>query len=254
MGPLLLAGAMAGMSLLQSIDQDQQSKLANIKAKSDAKVANILRIADNQMQAAKDSLARYQQSQSNKYKLLSGGQELDAQRTNLLRMADDSVRGSFERRIQVAEEAGALAASAGAAGVGGGSLAMVEQQQVLRSQRMEEAARIQKEQMEFDGELAMDQTQQAMVLGLDDVQINTSLNFMETQPQLQPRVNWTSALLKAGAQGAQSYFMMGGKMPSFGGGATSGGLQQSVAGGPMQSAAVSTSPFGNRPAPTLRMK
>lgn len=252
MGPLIMAAMMAGQSLMQAKEQDKQAKLYNIKAKSDAKVSNILRMADNQMQAAKDSLTRYQQSQSNKYKLMSGGAQLDAQRTNLLRMADDSVRGSFERRIQSAEEAGAIAASAGAAGVGGGSLAMVEQQQVLRSQRVEEAARVQKEQFDFDGTLNLEQSTQAMVLGLDDVQINTSLNFMETQAQLQPRVDWASALMKAGMSGAQSFFMAGGKLPSFGGGQQ--GLQMSVAGGPQQSAATPSSPFGNRPAPILGFK
>lgn len=247
--PLLI---MAGMMLLQSRDEDNKAKLQNIKAKSDAKVNNLLRMADNEMQAAKDSLARYQQSQSNKYKLMAGGAQLDADRTNLLRMADDSVRGGIERRIQVSEEAGQIAAAAGFAGIGGGSLAMVEQQSVLRSQRVEEAARIQKEQYDYDGQLSLDQTHQSMILGLDNTQINTSFNFIEQQAQLAPRVDWGAAVVKAGASAAQAYFGAGG---TIGGGAKAPttGLQMSRV-GVQQSAAVSTSPFGSRPSPTLRLK
>lgn len=252
--PLIIAGVMVMSSLMGSKKEDDQAKLSNIAAKSDAKVKNILRMADNEMQAAKDSLARYQQSQSNKYKLLTGGQELNAQATNMLRMADDSVRGNIERRIQVSEEAGAIAAAAGTAGIGGGSLAMVEQVNRMRLQRAEEYSRQMTEQQTEDGRLAMLQTQQAMVLGLDDTIIQTSLNHMESVANKTPRVDWGAATGKAVMAGVQAYSSMGGFNTPAAGPTTSLPQQSPAAWAPQQSPAVSTSPFGHRPSPSLRFK
>lgn len=254
MVPLIIAGVMAFQSLMGSKKEDDQAKLNNIAAKSDAKVKNTLRLADNTMAAASASLQRYQQSQSNKFVLMSGGNELNAQRTNLLRMADESVRGGLERRIQVAEEAGALAVSAGAAGVGGGSLQMVEAVNRIRFERAEQQAEAYKDQTEEDMLLNIDQTHLAMVMGLSDTQINTSLNFMESTPQLTQRVNWTAAGVKAAATFASTYAQMGGFNAPSSGPTTSLPQQSPAAWAPQQSAAVSTSPFGARPAPTLRFK
>lgn len=252
--PLIIAGVMVVSSLMGSKKEDDKAKLSNIAAKSDAKVKNILRMADNQMQEARDSLGRYQQSQSNKFKLLTGGQQLNAQATNLLRMADDSVRGNVERRIQVSEEAGALAASAGGAGIGGGSLAMLEQVNRMRLQRAEEYTRQSVGQQTEDAQLAMLQTQQAMVLGLDDTIIQTSLNHMESIASKTPRVDWGAATGKAVMAGVQSYASMGGFSSPAAGPTTTLPQQSPAAWAPQQSPAVSTSPFGHRPAPSLRLK
>ena len=254
MVPLIIAGVMILSSLMGSKKEDDAAKIANIKAKSDTNVKNIMRQADNQMRAAKDSLSRYQQSQSNKYKLMSGGEQMNAQATNILRLADESVRGSLERRIAAGEEAGALAAAAGAAGIGGGSTEMESRANLMRAQRVEEMNRVATEQRTDDGLLAIEQTQRAVILGLDDVQFDTSLNFMESVANLTPRVDWAAAGAKAAVAGVQAYSGMGG---SFGGAAapTTQLPQQSPASfAPQQSPAVSTSPFGQRPAPTIRIK
>lgn len=254
MVPLIFAAVMAGNSLLQSKKQDDQAKLDNIAKKSNDRVANILRAADNTMSAAADNLKRYQQSQSNKFKLMSGGDTLNAQATNMLRIADSLVSGSFERRVAVAEQAGALAANAGGAGVGGGSLDMLEKANTLRAQRAEQQYEDRKAQQLGDAALEMDQTERAIILGLDDTQFNTSLNYMEQRTQLTPRVNWGQAALSAGMAAMQGYTSAGG---SFGSAASTASTvpQSSVAGaGIQQSTAVSTSPFGNRPLPTLRIK
>lgn len=251
--PLIFAAVMVGQQLLQSKGQDDQAKVDNILKKSNDRVAKTLRNAENQMSAAKDSLTRYQQSQSNKFKLMTGGDTLNAQATNMLRVADSMVQGGFERRIAAAEEAGALAASAGSAGVAGGSLDIVERTSQMRVQRVEQAFAQRNEQMLADAELEMDQTERAMILGLDDVQVNTSLNYMEQRTQETPRVDWATAGIKAGLAGMQAYVGAGG---TFGSTAPTTQLpQQSPASfAPQQSPAVSTSPFGHRPAPTLRMK
>ena len=182
-----------------------------------------------------------------------GGETLNAQATNLLRLGDESVRGSLERRIAVSEEAGALAARAGAAGIGGGSLEMVSRANAMRAQRVTEMSRVITEQQADDGKLAMEQTMRAVVLGLDDTQFDTSLNFMESVASKTPRVDWGTAAVKAGMEGMQAYSSMGG---SFGAKAPTTSLPQQspAAWAPQQSPAVSTSPFGHRPAPTIRMK
>lgn len=252
--PLIIAGVMVLGSLMGSKKDDNNAKIANIAAKSDAKVKNIARMADNQMRAAKDSLSRYQQSQSNKFKLLSGGEQLSAQATNLLRLGDESVRGSLERRIAVSEEAGALAARAGAAGIGGGSLDMVSRANIMRTQRVDEMHRVVAEQQSDDGKLAMEQTMRAVVLGLDDTQFDTSLNFMESVASKTPRVDWGAAAVEAGMKGMQAYSSMGGSMPGAKAPTTQLPQQSPAAWAPQQSPAVSTSPFGSRPAPTIRMK
>lgn len=251
--PLIIAGVMIAASLMGSKKEDDQAKVANITEKSNTRVRNILRMADNEMQAARDNLARYQQSQSNKFKLMSGGDQLNAQATNILRLADESVRGGLERRISAAEEYGSMAAGAGAAGVGGGSLTMVEQASRMRVERVEQMHSVLQDQQASDAQSSMEQTQRAIILGLDDTQFQTSMSFIEDQAREVPRVNWAAAGLKAVASGMSAYSSMGG---SFGGSAPANtGLQQSVAGpGVQQSAAVNTSPFGARPQPTLRMK
>lgn len=249
---LLAAAAFAGMSLLQSKGQHDQAKLDNIAKKSNDKVANIIRKAENQMAAAQASLQTYQQAQSNKYKLLTGGEAANAIATNLLRTADSLVAGGFERRIAAAEEAGTIAATAGAAGVGGGSLDMVSRASQLRVQRVEQQFAERQAQQLGDMELELDQTERATILGLDDIDFAASLNFMEQRTQRTPGVNWGMAGLQAGMAGMQAYIASGG---SFGRRAQTTGLEQSVAGpGIQQSAAVSTSPFGARPQPTLRIK
>lgn len=252
--PLIIAGVMIMGALMKSKGEDDQAKVDNIAKASNDKVSKILRNADNQMQAAKDSLTRYQASQSNKYKLETGGNAANAQATNILRTADSLVQGSFERRIAAAEEAGAAAAQIGASGMGGGSANMIENANLLRVARTEQMFSDRQAQQLGDMELELDQTERATILGLDDVQVNTSLNFMEQNTPETPRVNWAKAGLQAGMAGMSAYMGAGG---SFGGSAapTTSVPQQSVAGqGLQQSRAVSTSPFGARPSPTLRMK
>lgn len=252
--PLIIAGVMVMSSLMGSKKDDDNAKIANIAAKSDAKVKNIMRMADNQMRAAKDNLSRYQQSQSNKFKLMAGGDSLNAQATNMLRLGDESVRGGLERRIAVSEEAGALAARAGAAGIGGGSMQMVSAANAMRAARVEELYRVQAEQQSDDGLLALEQMQRQIVLGLDDTHFDTSINYMESVASKTPRVDWGAAGVKAGMAGLSAYSSMGGFSSPAAAPTTQLPQQSPAAWAPQQSPAVSTSPFGNRPAPTIRMK
>lgn len=203
---------MAGMQLMQGMANKGVAQRGKIGAKSDARVANILRKAQNQMEGATGSLARYMQSRQNQELLRAGGKALDATTTNILRLQEASVTGGLARRIQAAEDAGSLYASRAAAGLRGGTSDMLRATQELRVAQIEQATIRQEEQQDFGLRQQRQQQMDAMFLGLDVSPIIDSINVMDVEAQ---RVNVPSTLdvaSRAGLQFAQAYLQFqGGK-------------------------------------------
>jgi hypothetical protein len=208
--PIVLMGAMAGLSLIQGLGQQGQAKRAQIAAKSDARVANILRKAQNQIQGATTSLSRYMQSRQNQELLRTGGEALDTTTTNILRLHEASVTGSLSRRIQAAEDAGSLYASRAAAGIGGGTSEMLRATQELRVAQIEQGITRQEEQQEFGLEQQRRQQLDSMVLGLDLSPIVAGINYVPTQAQKVEVPSTAEVIGRAGLQFAQAYAMFGG--------------------------------------------
>lgn len=219
-----MAAIMAAQALEKGKEAKAQAKIDKVTFKSNTKVQNLTTAASNTLAKAKGDLARFQQAQSNKYKLKSGAEAVESQRTNMLRLSDASVRGSFDTRIAAAEASGAIAASAGSAGIGGGSLDMIDASNRIRQQRAQEISDTQLRDQLYDGQRNIDQTVEATLLGLDDVQYNDSINYMQAQTPYIKEPSWAQIGMQAGMQFATTYNSMGGfdklgsKLPGWLGG------------------------------------
>jgi hypothetical protein len=205
-----MAAAMVAQGIEKGKEVKAQAKLDKFVAKSNTKIQNLNLAASNTMAKVKGDLARYQQAKSNKYKLIAGADSVESQRTNMLRLSDEAVRGSFDARIAASEAAGAIAASAGAAGIGGSSLDMLDASNRIRQQRAQELGDRQLANQLYDGQRNIDQTVEATILGLDDVQYNDAINYMEAQTPYIKEPSWASIGMQAGMQFAQVYSSMGG--------------------------------------------
>lgn len=205
-----LAAAMGAMALKQGLDAKNQAKADQITAKSTAKVENMRRDIDNMMSKAKGDLARFQQARSNKYALQSGGRAEDTATVNMLRLSDQAVRGSIEMRIAAAEEAGALAARVGFAGVGGGSVEMLNNTNAVRQQRARELSDTMTDTQLFDMGEQKAFTREQTILGLDDIQFADGMNFMRAQEQYIKQPSWFEVGANAAMAFGTSYASMGG--------------------------------------------
>lgn len=175
--------AMATMSVAQGMQQQGAAKAAKIADESNTRVNNIIRESNNMLAAATGSLSRYTQSRQNQEHLKNTGKELDAITTNMLRLQDAAQTASLERRVAAAEEAGAMSAAVGAAGIGGGTIQMLNSTMDLRSAMVEQLARDEQKQQQYDMSLAREATKEQMILGLSDVQFLDNINMMEYQSQ-----------------------------------------------------------------------
>ena len=173
--------AMATMSVAQGTQQQAAAEAAKIADESNARVNNIIRESNNMLAAATGSLSRYTQSRQNQEHLKNTGKAQDAITTNMLRLQDAAQTASLERRIAAAEEAGALSASVGAAGIGGGTVQMLNSTMDLRSAMVVLLARDEQKQQQYDMSLAREATKEQMILGLSDVQFLDNINMMEYQ-------------------------------------------------------------------------
>lgn len=205
--PLII---MAGMAVAQGVEAQKGAKSANVTTKSNERVANLLRKADNELAAATGSLSRYQQARRNKHLLKMGGDQLNTFTTNMLRIQADNVEGNVNRRISSAEEAGELAVRSSAAGVGGGSIDMLNSTSKLRAARIDQMADSQTKQQLSDMLGNKQRAFEGMVLGLDDVQILDNINMMPITMPRTPVPSTASIALNAGLAFAQGYSAMGG--------------------------------------------
>lgn len=222
--PLIMAGVMAFQAIEKGKGEKGQAKVSKFQQKSAVKVENTQRAADNILRKAKGDLARYQQANANKYKLIQGAEAVESQTTNLLRLTDQATRGGFDARIAAAEEAGALAAASGGAGIGGSSVDMINSTQRIRSQRVQELNDRALAATTEDTNRTIEQTRRATILGLDDIQFNDDINYHQAQEQYIKEPSWAEIGMNAGMQFASTFNSMDGfqglgkKMPEWLGG------------------------------------
>lgn len=206
--------AMAAMSVSQGMQQQGEAKIAKIADESNTRVNNIIRESNNILAAATGSLSRYMQSRQNQVHLKNTGKELETITTNMLRLQDAAQTGALERRVAAAEEAGAMSAAVGAAGIGGGTIQMLNSTMNLRSAMVEQLARTEQKQQQYDMSLAREATKEQMILGLSDVQFLDNINMMEYQSRNIQVPSNASVFGNAALTFMQSYAQLGG---SFGG-------------------------------------
>ena len=210
MVPLIMAGIMAAQSLEKGKLAKGQAKTDKFVAKSNTKLENMQRATDNIWKKTKGDLARFQQAKGNSIKLRAGADAVESQTTNTLRLMDDAVRGGFDRRIAASEEAGALVAASGAAGIGGGSIDMINASNTIRQQRVQEMTDRSLDTAVYDSNRNIDQTIRSTILGLDDIQFNDDINFMTAQTPYIKEPSWGEIGLGAGMAFASTFNSMDG--------------------------------------------
>lgn len=220
MVPLVIAAVMAAQSLQKGKEAKGQARIDKFQAKHQTKMENDQRAVNNTLAKARGDLARYQQANSNKYKIIAGANSIESQTTNILRLTDESVRGGLDRRIAAAEEAGALVAAAGAAGIGGGSIDMINASNAIRQQRVQELADRQLQTAVYDTNRNIEQTRTATILGLDDVVYSDDINYMQAQTPYIKEPSWAEIGMQAGMQFASTFNSMDG-FSKMGGGSLS---------------------------------
>ena len=218
--------AMAGMSMAQGMNQQADAKIARDTEESNTRIRNIQRLANNQLAAAQGSLARYTQSQSNQQHLKAGGNQLNAITTNLIRIQEAADSRKLDARIAHAEESGALAARAGAMGVGGATVQMLNATVTLRQQMATEMSNRQDKQVREGMLLAKEDAINSMILGLSNVQYNDEINYMEHQARNINVPSTGQIAANAALTFAQAYAQFGGGLKSAGVGTNNQGQAQ----------------------------
>lgn len=133
--------------------------VANVEAENlinaaNADSRNLLREAGNEFQAAQVAFATTVRSVKNQEAQRAAGQQLDTFQTNVLRAADQMVRGRLGAQLQAASTMGALRADAAARGVGGSSAEM------LRSVVASQLASAETQEADRRGQISYDQALQ----------------------------------------------------------------------------------------------
>lgn len=202
--------AKGAMALAGDVNERYQAKAARTIDKSNAKVQNILRVANNELAGAQGALARYQQSRQNQIHLMNSGRAVDAITTNMARLDESARNASASRRIAASEEMGALAARMGASGMGGSTTQMLNATAALRYDMVDQMAEYEVKQQTYDMGLYKDVAREQMILGLRDVRFNDNINYMETQHSNIQVPSMASVVTNASMTFMKSYAAMGG--------------------------------------------
>ena len=117
---------LAAMAVMGAVKGQNEAKATNITNKANTKIANLQREVSNEKAGATASLNRMTQSIKNNDMLRQGGQVSNDISKKQLELGEQMTKGGFSQRLKAAQEAGALAAASGAAGVGGGSVQMMD--------------------------------------------------------------------------------------------------------------------------------
>lgn len=121
-----------------------------IVAKANAEAMNTVRKAQNQQRASSLTLAGAMRAQSYRASLTNAGEASNSATELIARHQDAWTRGNFEQGLKGAEEMGAYAARAAAAGVGGASVAAVSYTVRLQQSRLAEQTTDRQSQMQYE--------------------------------------------------------------------------------------------------------
>lgn len=124
---------MAASTLMQKNSQNAQIKAQNITNKANTQIANIQQASNSTISAAKGALNRFNQSIQTRDALKGYGDQRTQLEDAKVKLGEQMTTGTFSARLQAAEAAGALQARSSGAGVGGGTISMLEATQQLQS-------------------------------------------------------------------------------------------------------------------------
>lgn len=182
--------AMFGMQLLQGASQNKKIKESNKTAEFNAQIQDQLTQANNTVAAATGALNRHRQSLANQLKLKAGGKQVEALGQNLLRLQDQSQQQGLNVKIQAAEQTGALMAAAAGAGIGGGTVDMLNATVRGKEARLLEQIERNNKANTRDTLDRISQVKEATAMGLDDTVFLDRVTQVKTVPQIQATRSW----------------------------------------------------------------
>lgn len=190
-----------GLKMISGISngviQDAQINAQNIINEANAWANNLVRGANNNLKAARGSLARYTQSVNNQRTLDNAGSSAEAATVNYRRARDSAMKDDFETQIRNAEQAGGQAAAAALSGLTGGVADLVTQTSALRRARVAQRFDESTKQTDFDAGLRQKQIMQSGWDSLDSSTIAEEIDYNTDIAAKQTRGGniWTDAYL-----------------------------------------------------------
>lgn len=157
--------------------QGQQIKAQNTINQANAAAANLMRGANNELLASRNSLRRYVQNVNNQRGMEQAGSELEAATVNYRRARDGQIEDDFETQIAAAEQAGAQAAAGGASGLVGGVVDVINSTSALRQMRALQRRATSVKQADYDVTQARADNYRAALEGLDTSDIVDDIDY-----------------------------------------------------------------------------
>lgn len=153
--------------------------------------ANLIRSGNNEVAAARSSLARYTQSVNNNRVLENTGKAYTSSNVNYRRQRDAATSASLEDQIAMAEQSGAQAAASAFSGLTGGVADIVRHTTALRSARIRQRKEQALAQMDSDQAQRAGAILQAGWDNLDSTDIVTNIDYGR---DVAPEVKYTGGL------------------------------------------------------------
>lgn len=189
--------AMAAFSAVQQGEQAKaQAKATNTINKANTQAQNIARQGQNVLAAAAGSLQRMQDSLSNQQRLRNAGIVQDKLSKQHIELGRQMTTGGLMQRLSAAEQAGQLQAATSAAGVGGGTIGMLESVNRLQSDIQQNSMEEEYKRAIFDNTEAQTENVYQMYQSLDNNAYLDPLAYSDVVgPQkMQGPSNWGIAL------------------------------------------------------------
>jgi hypothetical protein len=174
---LIQAGIGGASSFLNSSAEKYINRAQNSVRRAEADAQNRVRDASNGFNLAVFERNVQMQALANKRRSQDLGDALTATATNVARQKDLALRGSFEDNLKEAEEYGAQAAAAAAAGVGGDAVDVISGTTRLRQARAFEDAERAREQGDVDYAAARGNLVLQAMSGLDAQSIFADFDY-----------------------------------------------------------------------------
>lgn len=169
-------GIKAVMGLGNAYLAEANARASNTVNEANAWANNLVRGANNQLSAARGSLARNVQSINNQRTLDNMGSNIEAATINYRRARDSALQDDFEAQLAQAEQAGAQAAAGALSGLTGGVVDIVAGTTALRKQRIQQRSDEAMRQGDWDAERRLKQIAQAGFDNLDQSEITDNID------------------------------------------------------------------------------
>jgi hypothetical protein len=193
-----MAGAQLAVSFFESYNQRKVDEANDAAAEAVYQARNRVRAAENTAAAGRGDLERFRQSLNNQATRKQAEQYAAALRAQIGAQRDSLAATTFEGRIAAANKAGQTQAQAAAAGVSGGSTALVVGTQQLARARQEFADKRMQEMRDSGLAIQSAATSASSVAGLDQRTIFTTFDrTIESAPRATASGNMLTDLIYA---------------------------------------------------------